>query len=128
VAILPTNNSDLENAFTGSDYTKVLTEDGQFVAQTALDPEYAAFCFKDENINNTDQISITWKGQSDLAPSLSTVYLQIYNNNSSAWETLTSNGVASANINFTLSATKSTNLSYYYDIDKWVVCRVYQSS
>ena len=73
-----------------------------------------------------DSISINCNARSDVAPSSSTVYLQIYNRNSLEWETLASNNTALANIDFDLTGTQTTNLSNYFDANFWVSCRVYQ--
>ena len=97
------------------------------MAQTATD-EFGIFLFKDKNTNDTQTIQVDWNGQSDRAASDSTIYLQIYNRNSTTWETLNSNDVAVANVDFDLTGTQSTNLSNYYDENYWVACRVYQEA
>lgn len=124
---LPTNDNNLENLFTSQEYADVATSNDVRVAQTATD-EYALFEFKDKNDNSTDEITPSWEGQSDLAPSSSTIFLQIFNRTSGAWETLDSESAEVANTDFTLSGTQSTNLSNYYDADNFVSCRVYQEA
>jgi hypothetical protein len=124
---LPANDADLENAFTSQEYTDVYTDDGVRVAQTALD-EFAIFEWKDQNTNNTDQIDVQWNGQTDRAPSASTVYLQIYNRNSTTWETLDSDNTTGADTDFDLTGTQAVNLSDYYDASNWISCRVYQEA
>ena len=100
-------------------------DDGVRVAQTATD-EHAIFLFKDKNDNATDGISVTWNGQTDLAPSSSTVYLQIYNRDSTAWENLDSDSTTGVDTDFDLTGSVSENLDDYYDANNWVACRVYQ--
>lgn len=126
---LPSYDTDLETLFTESDYTDVADDDGVYVALTPsyLEP-YAIFLWKDRNTNNTDGITATCRVKAALAPSSSTVYLQIYNRNSSSWETLDTNNIAAADIEFILTGTQTTNLSYYYDSSYWVACRIYQDT
>ena len=54
------------------------------------------------------------------------MYLQIFNNNSGAWETLASNTTAAANTDVILEGVQSSNLSYYYGTNNQVAVRVYQ--
>jgi hypothetical protein len=88
---------------------------------------HAVFLFKDK-YNKLATIEPTWTGQSDYAPTTSTVYLQIYNRNSTTWETVDSNNTSGADANFTLTGTITTNLSDYFDANWWVSCRVYQEA
>ena len=105
----------------------VATEDNIYVEQSA-NLEYSIFQFKNQHSNDTGRPIITWIGRSNLAPSSSTVYLQIYNRTTSLWETLTSNNSAGADTKFTLTATVSGTLSDYYDVSNWISYRVYQLS
>jgi hypothetical protein len=123
---LPTGDEDYEDDFQGKDYENVEFEDGVFVLQTA-NGETAGFRFNSQNTNNTDPISVSADSvKSTLAPSSSTVYLQIYNRNTPAWETLDSESTVGANVLFDLSGVQSSNLSYYYDSDNVVRFRVWQ--
>lgn len=127
---LPTDDSDLEIAFSCPEYADVAAEDDVYVQQCArdtLDP-YAIFLWKNKHTNNTDIIIATCRLKTSIAPSTSPVYLQIYNRTSGNWETLDSNNTASANTKFTLSGTQSSNLSDYYDDSFWVSFRVYQKA
>lgn len=126
VAVLPADDTDLENAFTDQEYTDVASDDGTRVAQTATG-EYAAFLFKDKHTQQ-DRIQLTWNGQSDRAPSLSPITLQIYNHTSGLWETIDSNSVADANTDLTLDGWIVTELSDYFDADFQIAARVYQEA
>ncbi len=90
--------------------------------------EYAEFLFKNKNDNTTDSIQVTWDGQSDVAPSSSTVYLQIYNRTTEEWETKDSDNSSAVNTDFELTSTITANLNNYYDVSGWVACRVYQEA
>lgn len=103
------------------------TSDDVRVAQTATD-ENALFLFKDKNDNNTEGIEVSWEGQTDYAPSSSTVYLQIFNRTSGDWETLDSDNTTAVDTDFTLTGTQTTGLSNYYDANYWVACRVWQEA
>ena len=125
--VLPGDDADLENLFTAQEYLDVALNDETRVAQTSTD-EYAIFEFKDKNDNNTDPIQVTWEGQSDLAPSSSSVVLQIYNRIGATWVDVDTESLAGANTDFELTATISTDLGNYYDVDNWVAFRVYQNA
>lgn len=124
-ASLPTNDSDLENSYTWEEYQNVKTDNGVYTDQSATE-EYAIHFFKDQHINNTDPITLEWNGQSTLAPSQRTTYLQIYDRVAEEWSTLDSDSTTGADTDFTLTGSRSTNLSNYYDANYWVKCRVYQ--
>ena len=112
--------------FTNPDeYTYVSVDDNIYVSQTATN-EYAIFVWKDKNDNNTDTIKVIYKGKSSLSTSIQPVYLQIYNYNSSVWQQLDMNDNTTADIEFTLQGRLIANVNYYYDVDNWITCRVYQ--
>jgi len=126
---LPTDDDDLETLFISTEYTKVSTSDNQYVDQEGN--FYWMFEFKDKNTNNTDKIKVNWEGQSDLAPSTSTVYLQIYNQTDGIWENIDSDNATAANTDFTLSGSQFAQVDKYYKkIGNyyWVSCRVYQQA
>jgi len=123
---LPANDADLENAFTPDEYDDVSIDDGVRVAQTATD-EYSAFLFKDKHTEDA-AINVTWNGQSDLAPASSTIFLQIYNRDTTAWETLDSDDATGADTDFDLEGQVVANLANYFDDDFWIACRVYQEA
>ncbi len=123
---LPGNDDNIETSFTSQDYTDVEVDDGTRVSQTAQG-EYAIFLFKNKN-DSQENITLNWNGQSDRAPSDSTIYLQIYNRNSTTWENLDSDDETGANTDFDLTGTQSANLSNYFDADFWISWRVYQQA
>jgi len=127
--VLPADNdNDLETAFTPQDYTDVELDDNQFVDQSATG-QFAIFLFKDKNTNNTDGISVTWKGKSSRSPLLSTVYLQILNRITTTWITIDSfSEDKGPNDEFELQANVVDNLDNYYDAQYWVSCRVWQEA
>lgn len=124
-ASLPSNDTNLTTLFNPEEYGDVAVEDAQYASQAATD-QYAIQQFKCRATNSSDLIYAVWIGKTNIAPSASAVYLQIYNRNSGLWETLDSNNSANADVNFTLSGEKLTNLSHYYDATNWASFRVYQ--
>jgi len=149
-AVLPINDTNLEHAFTWGNYVDVSTNNEVRVEEEAI-AKYGLFLFKDRHSNDAnysrdeisyndnsveynastittyyDGITVEWEGQFSIAPSLSTVYLQIYNRTSGDWETLDSNNSANADVDFFLNGVKTSNLVNYYDVNYWVAWRVYQ--
>jgi hypothetical protein len=147
-AALPTDDMELETAFTVGDYHDVSADDNYYTDQTA-DGEYAVFLFKNYSASNTGDISPLWKGKSTVAPSSKTVYLQIYNYNTNSWEAVDSDSGTAADTEFTLEGEITSNVAYYYKVGLgefsdelgswddalgtwesgggyWVSCRVYQ--
>jgi hypothetical protein len=117
----------LEYLFNGQDYIDVDTENDIYVGQTFAS-EYSVFLFKEQHGNNIAFPTVTWKGRSNIAPSSSIVYLQVYNRTSATWETLNSDNATAADTKFTLTGTITGTLSDYYDNNRWVSYRIYQLS
>ena len=122
---LPTTSADLDTLYTDQEEIDVSTDNGTYV--NVEGSNYLIHQHAKVN-SNKSALSIKWNGQSTLAPSSSTVYLQIYNFNTNSWETLSSNNSASANTDFSLTGSKTTNLTYYYDSDNYCYVRVYQEA
>jgi len=126
---LPADDYDLETLFIASEYTKVSIDDADYVDQEGN--FYWVFEFKDQNINNTDKIKVSWKGQTDLAPTVSTVHLQIYNQTDNIWEDLNTDNISNADTDFTLNGSQFAQVDKYYakiGSYYWVSCRVYQQA
>jgi hypothetical protein len=121
---LPGNDNDLGTYYSSSEITDVGTDDGTRVSQTGTG--FVIHQYKKPNSNNTDDIQGDWNGQVVIPPARSTVYLQIYNQNSTTWETLDSDNTTAADTDFSLSGTKTSSVSNYYDANYWVSFRVYQ--
>lgn len=126
-ASLPTTDTSLQVVYTSQQITDVATDDATRVPLTATSTDFMVHHYKYYySTESADQFTVTWNGQSTLAPSSATVYLQVYNHNTPGWETIDSDNATAANTDFDLSATVSTNLAYYYDAYYIVTCRVYQ--
>jgi hypothetical protein len=123
--ILPSNDADLENVYSSQDKTDVSTKDDVRVDQTATD-EFAIHQFKDY-VGAVVSCTLEWEGQSDLAPSSSIVTLQIYNRDTSEWDTVDSDNTTGADTDFILTA-NIADLTDYKDENSVISCRVYQES
>jgi hypothetical protein len=65
--------------------------------------------------------------QTTQSPSISTVYLQIYNRVTLVWETVDTDNTSSTNTDFILTA-NIPNLTDYKDGSSVISCRVYQEA
>jgi hypothetical protein len=120
---LPTTDDALGTEYSGTDITNVLTSDDVWVSQTAFN-QYMVHQYK-LYAGNHNRVTVKWEGKATKAPSVSTVYLQIYNQTSSTWETIDSDSTTAANTDFTMSKT-ITDLADYKDGSNYISTRVYQ--
>jgi hypothetical protein len=119
---LPVNNADLENTYTSEEVTNVSTSNDVRVSQSAIE-EFAIHQFKDY-VGDVSSLVMIWEGQTNLSPTDSAVYLQIYNITTDTWETVDSDNTSSVGIDFMLTGNISNTSNY---IESGVVtCRVYQ--
>jgi hypothetical protein len=121
---LPANDNLLVNSYDDTDRSNVATNDNVFKDLTG-----SGFLIEQVwlyHTNNVDEITGVWSGKSTLAPSSSTVYLQIYNHNTDTWTTLDFDSSTAADTEFTLTGSQTDNLSQYYDTGNRVALRVYQ--
>lgn len=126
-ASLPADDTSLATAYTSQEVTDVATDDATRVPLAATSTDFMVHHYKYYySTESADQFTVTWNGQSTLAPSSATVYLQVYNHDTPGWETIDSDNATAANTDFDLSATVSTNLANYYDAYYIITCRVYQ--
>jgi len=129
--LLPANDDNLSTAFTGHEYDAVKLDDGTYVGQKFN--FHMLFEWKDmnPNSNNTDKIKPSCKIKSSLAPSISAMYLQVYNQTTSTWVTIATNNIADANVEFTINGSQFAEVDNFYKEDNgdyWVSCRVYQEA
>jgi len=82
--------------------------------------------YKDFVGDNT-QCTLICNLQTTLVPTESTVYLQIYNRNTTSWDNVDSNNSASADTDFTLTGVVA-DLTNYKDDQSIISCRVYQEA
>jgi hypothetical protein len=120
---LPADDTDLENAYTEQQETDVATSNDVRVGQTGT-LQYMIHQYKDF-VGDESYCTIEWEGQTSLAPSSSTVYLQIYNRNTSEWVTVDSDDFSSVDTDFVLTA-NIPDLTDYKDGAGIISCRVYQ--
>jgi len=121
---LPTNDNNLETGYSAQDYLDVDTKNDVRVSQTATS-QFALHQFKDYVADNSR--TLEWEGQTNLVPTASTVYLQIYNRNTPAWETVDSDNTTAEDTDFILTANVN-DLTNHKDGSGVVSCRVYQEA
>lgn len=124
-AALPSDDANLTTTYTASDRDDVASDNGVRVAQTAQDAYFAIHEYKDY-VGSSQYVNITCNLQSDLAPSVSTVYLAAYNYILTTWVVLASESTESADTDFNLQSIDfdCTN----YKSSGWMCCRVYQEN
>lgn len=110
-ATLPTDDADLETVYSSQDETDVGTDDETRVTQTSGSGLYAIHQYKNY-IGSLSAVTITWNGQSDLAPASNAVYLQVYNYNTPGWEAGDSNSLADADTDFNLTTDINDTANY----------------
>jgi hypothetical protein len=119
---LPTNDADLTTIYSEQDVIDVGTSNDVRVGVDGTN--FMVHEFKDY-VGLAFNAGLNLEVRSSLAPSSSTVYLQIFNRTSSTWETVASNNTASEDTDFTLSP-NIMDLTNYKDDDLVISCRVYQ--
>jgi hypothetical protein len=120
---LPSNDNDLTTQYTEQEEEDVSVRDDTRVGQAGT-LQYMIHQFK-KFVGSQTYALIEAEVQSTLDPRYSTVYLQIYNRNSSTWETIDSNSTSDSDVDVELSAVVS-DLTNYKDASKIVSCRIYQ--
>jgi hypothetical protein len=129
-ASLPANTTDLENLLSSAEYVAVEADDGSYASQVAANSgqPFGIFLFKDQDVvGQSGAFTLSWNGQTPVAGSESAIFLQVYNYNSAAWETIASNNVIAANTDFTLSGSITSNTAYYFS-SGYIAARVYQEA
>jgi len=124
---LPTTKNDLTVIYGEDDETDVSTDNAVRVSVTGAE-DHLIHQWKKVNNTNRDSIKVKVNLQSTIAPTTSTIYLQVWNENTSAWETIASNNTALADTDFDLEYTISSNVTNYYDSTYEVAFRVYQTN
>lgn len=122
--ILPSDDTKPEIEFSENEYEYTKDDDNNRISQEGFGG-YCLYLFKDKALAQSP-IIFHWNGQSNVAPSISAVNLQIFNRLSAGWDTLTFNDSGLADVDFDLDAVISENLEDYYDEELWISSRVYQ--
>jgi len=121
---LPGDDTNLETDYTGGDVTDVETINNVRVDQTGTD-DFIIHQFK--TFISESSATITSVGQSTQATSTSTVYLQIYNRDTTTWDAIDNDNTTNANTDFTLTGVVA-DLTNYKDASNVISCRVYQEA
>lgn len=121
---LPPTNTNLLNSFNAVNYGNEAIDDGDYFIERGA--RYVIQEYRDMHINNTDNITFTWKGRSTLSTLISPILIQIYNFSTGLWETLANQTLTPADIDSQVTVTQSTNVANYYDATNMVTFRSYQ--
>jgi hypothetical protein len=122
-AVLPTTTDELETVYSLSEEVSVASRDTSYVSEQGAGT-YMLHQFK-LFVGAVPECQVEFQGKSTLAPSLSPVYLQLYNYSTSSWQTVDSNGTVIANEDFELEE-KITDTTNYRDASGIITARVYQ--
>jgi hypothetical protein len=123
---LPTHKGNLLTVYGETDEEDVSTDNGVRVSIASSGIFYLIHQYRIVNNTNKDSIKVKINLQSTLAPTVSSVYLQVWNVVTELWETLTYNNSSPAETDFDLEYTITSNVSNYYDSSYEVAFRVYQ--
>lgn len=123
-ATLPTTDALLANSYSDTDRSNVATNDNVFKDLTGSGNLIEQVWMY--HTNAVDEINASWSGKTTLAPSSSTVYLQVYNHTTDTWTTLDFDAATAADTEFALTGSQTDSLSEYYDTGNRVALRVYQ--
>jgi hypothetical protein len=123
---LPANNNDLATYYSNTQVTNANTLSNTTDINNSSNLTYRLHQFDQYISGSPASIGVTWKGKPGTATSAKTLYLQIYNIFSSAWETLATDTSTAAGTLLTMTATQSSNVSHYLDANNFVTVRVYQ--
>lgn len=105
-------------------YSNVSADDGGYFVE--FGSEYMIRNYKRQNGNNTDSPTFTWKGRTTYDTRISPILIQIFNVNSSTWETLAVANKVPPDTDFYATVSQTTNASNYYDSTNTVTFRSYQ--
>lgn len=119
----PGGYANLDTLYTEAEEVKVETSNDILVDQEGAG-QYMIHQFK-TFVSSDIACEVTCELRSTLAPTASTVLLQIYSYLENTWVTIDSNNTASADVDFILTA-EVLNLDYYKDGSNVITCRVYQ--
>ena len=121
---MPSDSADLTTMYSAQEVLDIAADDATRVSQISYG-DYAIHLFK--RLVAGSKATIKSNVRSNIAPSESTVYLQIYNHDSDTWVTIDSDGATVADTDFDLEAVVA-DLTNYKDLENLVSCRVYQEA
>lgn len=121
---LPSKSADELNPDTSKNYQNVAIDDGDYFIQYGS--EYMIQEFKKTWTNSTDNPTFSWNGRTTQDTRTSPLLIQIYNVNSSTWETVRTINTRPADVDFFTTYTQTTNVSNYYSTNNTVTFRIYQ--
>jgi hypothetical protein len=111
---LGSTDSNLSTLYTADDKTTVSTNNSTYVSIVGT-TSFLVHEFREKGFtNNTKGIKSIVDLNATKSPITNTVSLQIFNQSSSNWETLSTNTVQSSSVDFNFNQVKSSNITEYY--------------
>ena len=120
---MPGDTTNLETSYSVQDYLDVDTSDATRVAQTATD-QIAIHQFKDY-VGAQSSCTLSWTGQSNQSATFSSVVLQLYNENTTTWDTIATDSTTLNGNNIVFSE-NIADLTNYKTASSTITARVYQ--
>lgn len=121
---LPSDKTDLATVYTTQEEADLTLNDNIDVDLTGAASRYLIHQYKILNTNRVDRVTIRVEALSEVSTTDSTAYLQAWNGQTGAWETIDSDNETEASTKFSLSG--ELNDTSYYDFNNEVAIRVYQ--
>lgn len=109
---------------TNKNIQNVAIDDGDYFVQYGS--EYMIQEYRKTWTNNTDNPSFTWKGRTTYDTRISPLLIQIFNVNSSTWETLANINTLPADVDNQYLVSQTINVANYYSVSFVVTFRIYQ--
>lgn len=123
VGALPTTDNDLSTPYSGQDLTDVSSINAVYVAQEGT-TGYVIHQFKNF-VGNITFCMLQFSGKADFSPASSPVLLQIFNQQTDAWETVATQNTVGAGADFTFDE-YIADLTDYKTPENTISCRVWQ--
>lgn len=117
-------NADLTNKFTYKNYSNAIGDDGDYFIEYGS--EYMIRNYQRQNTNSTDIPTFTWRGRTTYDTRTSPMFIQIFNVNSSSWETLAVANKVPPDTDFSATVSPTGTIANYYDSNNFVTFRSYQ--
>ena len=121
----PGGSQALDFYFDDLEYTRSSSSNNIYATSSL--GNVSRFNFTTLNDDSTDNITPSWEGNTTYDCSSYSFVLEVYDFTIPGWQSKATNTTCTANTDFTISTTISSNVSKYYS-SNWTYWRVYQKS
>lgn len=122
---LPVDNSRLANVYTRAQVTEADQDNAGYV-DLSQNTRYGVHEFEYFVGLTPATFAVKWKGKSTRPASAGTVTMQLYNLNTSTWDTVATDSTTAAGTEMTLNANIASGYANYFDARGFIYARVYQ--